>query len=149
MDIAIYAAAVDSGLGLGNISGIEYRRAAVDVYYLFFDQTQEQQEQDILHELVHIHQAVLLNIISDDLLPLVKNEQLKEYLERHIRKAIEYQTQGLALGVYNALHPPAATFGSNPYREADNRIPKFHAGTAGPSIGEGGGVTKDLSRLGE
>lgn len=87
----------------------EYMHARISVFPVWFDQTEERQRIGIIHELVHIQHAALLDFAESHLIDPIKerNQELHDYIHEEFRVKLERFTESAAIGIYRALESKA------------------------------------------
>lgn len=88
-----------------HLGSMEYRRACLDVHPLWFDQSREDQEIGIIHEIVHTQSAELLEFVRRRLLlPLdERNPELFHHMNGEFTNRVEGFTQTTANCIYRAI----------------------------------------------
>jgi hypothetical protein len=83
-----------------------YRRASIDIYSSWLDRTEVDQEKALLHELIHIHLAIMADYARNEFNNLVSKEEAPKF-NQHLQDQLaiyhESITEDLAFAIFSHL----------------------------------------------
>lgn len=84
-----------------------YRRATVDIYSSWLDRTEVEQEKALLHELIHIHLAIMADYARNEFNNLCPKEEAAKFNQHLIDQLTIYHesiTEDLAFAILNKFN---------------------------------------------